>query len=207
VKQRRLPFLALVIAVSVLTLGAPRAEAGPEADFIRKLGDEAIAVLGKDDQTLAEREATFRKILKDGFDMPLIARFAMGRYWRIASKEQRHDYLILFTDYVVKSYAVKLGGYKNEALVIVSEQPLQNKKDVLVSTRIKRPTGAPINTVWRVRHGKRGLRIIDVMVEGISMLVTHRDEFGAVIQRHGVTGLIETLRARIGKLPATAAKS
>lgn len=207
VKQRRLPYIGLVIALCALALFSPTAQAGAEADFIRKLGDQAITVLGNSDQSLAERETQFRTILKEGFDMPLIARFALGRYWRVASKEQRRDYLILFTNYVVKSYAVKLGGYKNEALVIVSEQALKNKKDVLINTLINRPKGAPIKTVWRVRNGKKGLRIIDVMVEGISMLVTHRDEFGAVVQRHGLTGLLETLKARIGKLPATMAKS
>ena len=206
-KQRRLPYLGLVVAVCVLTLGAPSAQAGTEADFIRKLGDQAIAVLGESDKSLAERETAFRKILKDGFHMPLIARFALGRYWRIASKEQRRDYLNLFTDYIVRSYAVKPGGYESEALVIVSELPLKNNKDVLVNTQISRPKGEPVKTVWRVRKGKKGLRIIDVMVEGISMLVTYRDEFGAVIQRHGLTGLLETLRARTGKLPATADKS
>ena len=103
-------------------------------------------MLGRSDNSLAEREAKFRTILKEGFDMPLIARFALGRYWRVASKEQRRDYLNLFTDYVVRSYAVKLGGYKSESLVIVSERPLKNKKDVLVNTQINRPSGAPIKT-------------------------------------------------------------
>ncbi len=205
--NRRLLCLCLVIAVCATTLGAPAARAGAEADFIRKLGDQAISVLGASDRSLAEREAAFRKILKEGFNMPLIARFALGRYWRIASKEQRRDYLVLFTDYVVKSYSVKLGGFKNESLVIVSEKPLKNKMDVLVNTLIKRPKGPPVKTVWRVRNSKNRLRIIDVMVEGISMLITHRDEFGAVIQRHGLNGLLETLKARTGKLPATASKS
>ena len=202
--RRGLLILPLVIAVYAVASGLPSAQAGAEADFIRKLGDDAISVLGRRDKTLAEREALFRKILKQGFDMPLIARFALGRFWRVASKEQRRDYLNLFTDYVVRSYSVKLGGYKSESLVIVSERPLKNRKDVLVNTRINRPSGAPIKTVWRVRTTNNRLRIIDVMVEGISMLVTHREEFSAVIRRHGLPGLLETLRARVGKLPATA---
>ena len=204
VTRRGLLILPLAIAMYAFALSAPAAQAGADADFIRKLGDEAIAVLGRTDNSLAEREAKFRTILKRSFDMPLIARFALGRHWRVASKEQRRDYLNLFTDYVVRSYAIKLGGYESQSLVIVCERRLKNKKDVLVNTRINRPSGAPIKTVWRVRTTKNRLRIIDVMVEGISMLVTHREEFSAVIRRHGVPGLLETLRARVGKLPATA---
>ncbi len=202
--RRGLLTLPLVIVVYAVALAAPAAQAGAPSDFIRKLGDEAISVLQSCDKSLAEREAAFGKILKQGFNMPLIARFALGRYWRVASKEQRRDYFNLCTEYVVRSYAVRLGGYKNDSLVIVSEQPLKNKKDVLINTRINRPSGAPIKTVWRVRTTKTRLRIIDVMVGGISMLVTYREEFSAVIRRHGVPGLLETLRARVGKLPATA---
>jgi phospholipid transport system substrate-binding protein len=199
--------LTAILAACIITFGIPAAQAGPGSDFIRKLGDQAMTVLGKQNQTLTQREAAFRIILKKQFDMPLIGRFALGRYWRIASTEQRRDYLNLFTDYVVKSFANKLGGYKNEAMVIISEQPLKNKKDVLVRTKITRPTGGAIKAIWRVRTRKKQLRIIDVMVEGISMLVTHRQEFAAVIQRHGLTGLLSTLRARVGKLPVTASKS
>ncbi len=205
--RRRLLNLPVVIAACIVGLGAPVAQAGAESEFIRKLGDQAISVLRAKDKSLAQREAAFREILKQGFDMPLIARFALGRYWRIASKEQRRDYLNLFTEYIVQSYAAKLGGYKNEALVIVSTRPLENKMDVLVITRIDRPSGGPIKTIWRVRTTKNRLRIIDVMVEGVSMLVTHREEFAAVIRRHGLSGLLETLRARTGKLPATASRS
>ena len=205
--RRRLLYLCAVIAVCIVGLGAPVAQADGESEFIRKLGEQAISVLRAEDKSLAQREAAFREILKQGFDMPLIARFALGRYWRIASKEQRRDYLNLFTEYIVQSYASKLGGYKSDALVIVSTRPLENKMDVLVNTRIERPSGGPIKTVWRVRNTQNRLRIIDVMVEGISMLVTHRQEFAAVIRRHGLAGLLETLRARTGTLPATASKS
>ena len=74
----------------------------------------------------------------------------------------------------------------------------------LMEQAVEREGTDAIKAIWRVRTTKNRLRIIDVMVEGISMLVTHRQEFASVIRRHGLTGLLETLRARIGKLPATA---
>ena len=58
---------------------------------------------------------------------------------------------------------------------------------------------------WRVRAGKDGVRIIDILVEGISMAVTQRDQFSAVVRRNGFEGLLEVLRARTDKMPATAA--
>jgi phospholipid transport system substrate-binding protein len=73
----------------------------------------------------------------------------------------------------------------------------------MVSTRIDRPSGPPVEAQWRVRDNAGQPRIIDVMVAGISMVTTQRDEFAAVVQRQKVAGLIEVLRARTSKLPAT----
>ena len=78
-------------------------------------------------------------------------------------------------------------------------------KDVVVSTRIERPSGPPITAEWRVRVTDGRLRIIDVSIEGVSMVVTQRSEFASVIQRNGVEGLIEVLRARTTKMSITAA--
>jgi phospholipid transport system substrate-binding protein len=89
-------------------------------------------------------------------------------------------------------------------MTIISERPA-GTKDVVVSTRILRPSGPPIDADWRVRTTGERYRIIDVMVEGVSMVITQRSEFAAVVQRHGLQGLIEVLRARTTKLPAVAA--
>ncbi len=180
------------------------AQPGVASDFVRDLGQQAIAVLRSKDKSLAEREAALDKLLKDRFDLNLIGRFSLGRYWRQASEEQRRDYLQKFSAYVVRSYASKLGGYAGERLVIVSEQPLKNKKDVYVNTRINRPSGPPIKTSWRVRKANSRTKIIDVVVEGISLAVTYRAQFSAVIRKNGMEGLLEALRARTDKAPATA---
>ena len=177
---------------------------GVASDFVRDLGQRAIAVLRSKDKGLAEREAALDKLLKDSFDLYLIGRFSLGRYWRQAGEDQRRDYLQLFSEYVLRSYASKLGGYAGEQMIIVSEQPLKNKKDVYVNTRINRPSGPPIKASWRVRKANSRTRIIDVVVEGISLAVTYRAQFSAVIRKNGMEGLLEALRARTDKAPATA---
>ena len=133
----------------------------------------------------------------------MVGRFALGRYWRQASREQKNDYIKLFGQFVVQTYASKLGGYSGEALKILSETPLKNKIDVLVNTRIERPSGPPIKVAWRVRSRDKVRRIIDVMVEGVSMVITQREQFAAVVRQHGLHGLLETLRARTTKTGAT----
>jgi phospholipid transport system substrate-binding protein len=200
-RTRILPLFA--VAVVIFCAGAARAEAQPGAasQFIRTLGDEAIRTLRTPGIALEERESRFRQLLAQGFDMPFIARFVLGQYWRGASAEQQSEYVQVFTEYVLQVYSARLGGYAGETLNVVSERPA-GEKDVVVNTRIERPSGPPLEAQWRVRATNDKPHIIDVMVAGVSMAVTQRDEFASVLQRQKVTGLIEMLRARTDKLPA-----
>lgn len=194
--------VAVLLAASAVS---PALAQGNASRFVGDLGQNAIGTLRSTTGTLAEREAQFRQILRQGFDLAFIGRFAMGRYWRTATPEQRSDYQRLFAEYVLKTYSNRLGGYAGETFRVISEKPA-GKKDIMVLTEISRPSGPPIKASWRVRKPPPGYRIIDVQVEGISMVVTQRQEFAAVIQRHGVPGLIEVLRARTDKVAATAAR-
>ena len=191
---------ALLAAVALCAGPAYSATTPGEASaFVRELGNDAIRVLSTKELNLAQREAKLQTVLYTNFDIPVIGRFALGRYWRQASSEQKNDYLKLFGKFIVQNYASKLGGYSGESLKFLSETPLKNKIDVLVNTRIERPSGPPIKITWRVRSRDKARRIIDVMVEGVSMALTQREQFAAVVRQHGLQGLLEMLRARTTK--------
>jgi phospholipid transport system substrate-binding protein len=152
---------------------------------------------------MAQREQVFRRLLSEGFALDLIGRFAMGRYWRTATPVQRSDYSTLFSVYILKTYSKRLGGYAGETLSVTGTREA-GKQDVLVQTKISRPSGPPLEAGWRVRDIKGTLKIVDIMVEGISMALTQRQEFAAVISQRGVNGLIVALRARADEMSATA---
>lgn len=182
------------------------ASAQGASQLIQQLGGQAIQVLQTTGGSLEQRERQFRAILSASFDMPGIARFVLGRHWQQANDEQRQDYVQLFTEYVLQTYSARLGGYSGETLAVTGERPA-GQRDTVVTTRINRPSGAPVDASWRVRQGDDSrFRIIDVEVAGVSMTLTQRDEFSAVVQRYGIDGLNEVLRARTTKAPATAAR-
>jgi phospholipid transport system substrate-binding protein len=168
------------------------------AGFIDELGRKAIGILQQNQGSLEQREAALRRILAQDFDLQFIGRFVMGRYWRSASAEQRAEYQSVFGEWLLKTYARRLGGYSNETFDVTGARAA-GKKDVMVQTRISRPGAAPIIADWRVRTTNNRFRIIDIMVEGVSMAVTQRSDFSAVIKQRGVQGLIQILRARTDK--------
>lgn len=174
------------------------------AQLIQNLGNKAFSMLRQPGLTLEEREAAFGDILREGFDLNLIARFVLGKYWRQASDEQRDDYLRAFSDFVITTYARRLGGFTGQSFDILGTKQSGQKKDVLVSTRIERPSGPPIQAAWRVRETDGEAKIIDVVVEGVSMAVTQRQEFAAVAKRSGIEGLVQVLRAQTQRMAAAA---
>lgn len=201
------PLLVASLLAGLPAVAPARADVSPAqvdaaTKFIADLADHAIAILRRTDGTLAQREADFRKILSESFDLKFIGRFVLGRHWRKATEEQRADYQSLFTEWLLKTYSRRLGGYSGETFETISARPVEGG-DILVRTRINRPSGPPIQADWRVRPEPDGMRIIDIMVEGVSMAVTQRSEFSAVVAKEGVDGLINILRARTQKLDMT----
>ena len=200
ISRRSLAAAALAAAVLLSALGAQPAAASddPALTFIQGLGDQAISVLkDKANTTFEEREAAFREVMVRGFDIPIVARFVLGRHWKTASKEQRKEYRAIFVDFIVRVYASRFDSYGGElftARSVINDE----SGDKIVRAQIVRPSGGdPIGVDFRVRKRDEGYKVIDVSVEGISMLHTHRVEFASVVNRKGVDGLLGDLRARV----------
>lgn len=196
----RRAFLALgAFAVAGMLLAGPVVAAGAD-DFVRSTGKRAFDSLGGE-LTNDERAKRFREILTNSFDLPTIARFVLGRYWRTAKKEQRREYVGLFEDFIVLAYSHRFKDLSGKKFHVRQVRDL-SARDKLVLTEVIIDPGRPtIRVNWRVRGPNSGYRIVDVMVEGVSMSVTQRAEFAAVIRSNGgrVEGLLAALRKKIGK--------
>ena len=184
------------LLVMVLVLATPRAATAQDArSFVATLGEQAIQVLGPGVPEM-QRQARFRVLFHDDFDLPGIGQFVLGRYWRIATPQEQQDFLSLFQEYLVRAYSARLGQYGGEPFHVTGTRP--NGEETIVTSEIIRHSGAPIAVEWYlIGHGS--LKITDVYVAGISMKVTERDEFASVIQRNGgrVAALIAQLRQKL----------
>ena len=205
ISRRIVLFAGAVCVAGVLGIdaGPGRAAAADPDEFIRAMGQEAIDSLTGTELSMEQREAGFRRILCRAFDMRTIARFTLGRYWRIASKSEREEYVTLFETYIVQAYTARFKNYTGESFKVGKVHTI-NERDKLVESSILRPQGPPISVNWRVRDVDGKLRIVDVVVEGVSMGITQRAEFASVIRNTGgkVEGLLEALRKKTGKRPA-----
>ena len=182
----------------VLAYSAP-AQAVTPADFVKQMGDKAFASLSEPGLTPDERAERFRNLLNEAFDLPRIARFTLGRYWRTSSEEEQKEFVILFEKFVIQAYANRFHDMSGQKLNVLDAREI-SAAQALVLSEIEIPGKPPVKINWRVRSNEDQYKIVDVMVEGISMSVTQRDEFAAVIRQTGgqVDGLIKALRRKTG---------
>ncbi len=196
-------FLALAPSI-LLPVSHAYAQTGAEAsaiNLVEKLGKEAVDLLSNTDVSDTEKRAGFTQIVVQNFNMPLIGRFVLGKHWRKSSKDQQSEFQDLFQQYIITTYQKRIGDYAGENLKIVKAR-LLNKKEVLVNSQILRPKGPPIKLDWRIRKSKNDRQqIIDLIVENVSMALTHREEFSSVVSKHDgdVEGLLERLRKHVAK--------
>jgi phospholipid transport system substrate-binding protein len=165
------------------------------SQFVQKLGDVALSSLTDKTMSRAVREQHVREILESSFDIAAIGRFAMGTYWRDASETQRSEYLGLFENSLVTTYTNRFEDYSGQTLK-VNGFIASGDTDSIVSSQVVQKDGPSVNVEWRVRKVGSNFKIVDVVVEGISMSITQRSDFTSVIQRSGnsIDSLLASLR-------------
>ena len=202
---RGLVLIAAVAAHPIVTAqGAAALDDRAAAGFIERLGTEAIGALQQQSQSQVQREAAFAGILRKGFALDLIGRFALGRHWRQATPAQQSDYLTVFRHFVIKTYARRLRDFSARGFAVTGTAAAGAEGDIIVLTRIERTGAAALLAGWRVREIEGQPRIVDVVVEGVSMTITQRQEFASVTRRGGIDELLRSLRLQTARLSASA---
>ena len=191
----------LLGATGLLAVGAvpwARADENGARQFIQDVGDRTVAALRRAGSSDRQRLDELVDLLNTATDLDLVGRLVLGQYWRTATEAQRTEYTRLFKELEVKRMADRLNTYGGETFEITTAKPV-DQRDTVVATRIFRPGsgGQPIAVDWRVRQLEGRYSIIDIVAEGVSMVVTQRSEVASVVSQKGMDGLIQTMRERL----------
>jgi phospholipid transport system substrate-binding protein len=190
------------------TVNASQGHAQSEDDakkFIGTLADRAITTVADRQIPQIERDERFRKLFVSSFDIPEIGRFVLSRYWRTTSPDQQQEFLSLFEDITVLTWAKRFQDYNGESLETVGASK-DGDHGWIVDSHILRNQGPMIPVQWRVRARDDGsLRVVDIIVEGVSMAITLRSDYASAMQANGarIDGLLSTMRTKLDQLKAS----
>ncbi len=185
---------ALLLALAGVSGPAWSAEESA-GELISETVAQVIAVLGDESLDRPQRRRRIEEIAYQRFDFATMSRGVVGRQWKRFSAEQQRELETEFRDFLANTYGERLERYEREKVEVVRERA-EKPGVVTVHTRVVGGSfdGAKID--YRMRSTDAGWRIIDVKIEGVSIVLNYRDQFKSILGRKGPEGLLEALRKK-----------
>ena len=164
--------------------------------FVENLGKQVVEKVSNINLSESERIVNFRNLYLDSFDNYYISRFVLGQYWKRLDSNMKKQFVESFNNYIVTTYAPKFKGW--EGTFKATDSLLENNY-YNVKMNVLNKDGPTLKFMWKIYLDKnKNFKILDVNIDGVSMLVTQRAEFMSVIKNNpkGVVGLIEAMKKK-----------
>jgi len=178
-------------------IDATRAE-----NFVKALTQKGIEEIINADVSKQEKDARFYKLFNENLDMNKIGQFVLGRYWRGATPAQKKEFIDVYRELNIKTWGSRFDEFKGKKFIFKGTTPLNSKNasnQIFVDTEVPMNEGNPAKVVWRVEEGKKGYKVVDIIIENVSLAISARNEYTSVIQKspNGVDGLIAELKTKL----------
>jgi phospholipid transport system substrate-binding protein len=193
-KRSEIAALTAIACLGAAAIGAASATPTAKA-LIQDTVVQVLDVLRDKSRTVAQRRLEIEKIAHRCFDFRTMARLVLARDWKKLDSAKRDEFVDQFTTYLANDYGSRIERYQQEEVKVLGEQS-KPRGDVEVRTKIVGGESDGAIVDYRMRNGKDGWRIIDVVIEGISLVANFRDQFREVIARGGPEALLQKLREK-----------
>ena len=160
--------------------------------FVIDIGNQAIKILKIPVDDKEKRKNELKNLLQEKFDMELISKVILGGgVVKSSSDEQLKKFAEVFEIHIVQIYSSQLGTYKGQVFEVNNTEI--KSKDAFVYSTITSSDYPTTNIVWRIRERNNIPKVIDMQVEGVSLLRTKKNDFAMILNQIGLKGLIDKL--------------
>jgi len=195
--SRRHRTLAAVALASSLA-GVARAGESPRA-IVEKMTQAAIDVLGQKGLSSEEKRHRIEDLAYANIDFDIMSRLVLARNWGRLSAAQQAEFVRLFKEHLALTYGRSIESYNNEKVEVVGERD-EGRGDWTVKTKILRGGGnADVLVEYRLRQENDAWRIIDVVIERVSLVANFRSQFQEIMGSGGPAKLLDVLREKNAK--------
>jgi len=166
--------------------------------FVRQTGDALVGVINGPGDS-AQKRAALAQIIDRTVDVQNVARFTLGRFWRVATPEQRQRYMEAFHQVLVTNIGAKLGEYEGVRFTVNRAVPAQGGAQV--DTTLLRPNQPPTNVGWVIANPAGSPKIVDVIAEGTSLRLTQRSDYGSFLTHNNenIDALINAMQHQVAQ--------
>ena len=168
-------------------------------DFVQNITKEGIEEIINANAPQAQKDAKFKTLFNNALDLNFIGRFVLGRSWRTATPVQRDAFIKAYSEFNTKSWSGKFDAFKGKSFNFTGTTPANNKTQIFINSSVTMDQGEPAKVIWRVQEKNGNYKIIDIIVENVSLAITARNEYSSFIKNNpgGVDALIKNLQDKI----------
>lgn len=191
--------LFLVAFLGFIQLAVADINKNQAVEMVQNVTKEGIEKIINSNDSVEEKNKIFRALFTENLDLDFIGKYVLGRYWRTATPAQKKEFIELYKELNVKTWSQRFDEFKGKEFVFEGTSVANNPNQVFVDTTVPMPEGKPASVKWRVNDVNGKLKIIDIIIENVSLAQTARNEYTAFIAKSpkGIDGLLENLRAKM----------
>ena len=193
-------FVAFVVLLfmSVSLPVSAQSDAQKAEEFVKKLTSEGVEQIVNADVSQQEKDARFEKLFNQYLDLGFIGKFVLGRYWNVATEQQKKEFIDVYRQMNVKTWSKRFDEFKGKSFDFKGTTPSNSKNQIFVDTVVPMKQGAPAKVSWRVKNTDGELKVVDIIIENVSLAITARNEYTAYIKKskNGVADLIADLKKK-----------
>jgi phospholipid transport system substrate-binding protein len=194
--DRWIPRAAIALIALALLATPGRADDASEAEaIVRETIDQVLEVLAKKDLSADQRVKQIEEIAYQRFDFATISRLVVARRWNEFTPEQQEEFLAQFKLLLSRSYGTRINRYEQEKVAILGHR-VEPRGDVTVKTRIEGGSADGIEVDYRLRKREGPWLVIDVIIEGVSLVSSYRSQFKEILGHGGPSELLDQLREK-----------
>ncbi len=191
-----------MIAAFLMMLGQAQAiDANKAESFVKSVTKQGIEEIINSNVSRQEKDARFEKLFNEYLDLDYIGRFVLGRYYKTATPAQRKEFIDVYRAFNIKTWSQRFDEFKGKSFVFAGTTPSNSEGQLFVNTTVNMGEGEPAKVVWRVKDNGHSMKIVDIIIENVSLAITARNEYTAYIKKspNGLNDLIADLRAKAAK--------
>ena len=191
------------LAVILLGIGTARADVdGAKAEaFVKKVTTEGIEEIINANVSQQVKDQRFAKLFNEALDLDFIGQFVLGRNWRTSTPEQRSAFIKVYRELNVKTWSQRFDEFKGKNFIFSGTTPSNSKNQIFVNSSVPMEQGEPAKVVWRVKQSGNNYKIVDIIIENVSLAITARNEYSSFIKNNpgGVDALIKDLQKKVNQ--------
>lgn len=174
-------------------------DAGNAKAFVEKVTQEGLVDIINSNVSQQEKDRRFEKLFNEALDLKFIGQFVLGRYWRTATPEQKKEFIEVYRQLNVKTWSKRFDEFRGKKFIFNGTSPSSSANQIFVNSSVPMDQGNPASVVWRVKQSGNSFKIVDIIIENVSLAITARNEYTAFIKKspNGIDGLIKDLKAKV----------